>query len=169
MNAQHGTDSGCRRHFALREDLCDECLTFYRDRLRSKKKREKDEKEALREHGTLRGCRQHWSRGEVLCDECFEVHLDRWDERTRREEEERRERARTKAEGRLPSLIRSALMKIEAAEGEWENWRSIRPAYRDRAEYDGAVWAALETNPDIETYEELHGDIVRRRARLITP
>ena len=60
-----------------------------------------------------------------------------------------------------------AKKKLMRADGDWVLWTDLRPAYRDRAEYNEPLWNALTGDPDLETRTTLppRGSGVRREAR----
>lgn len=67
---------------------------------------------------------------------------------------------------RLIKLVKNARGALLRQQGEWIKWHSLRPAYRDREEYEEAVWEALIAMEDVEHDEEMRGSQVRRKARI---
>jgi hypothetical protein len=67
---------------------------------------------------------------------------------------------------KLARLLKNARGALLRAKGEWLTWHSIRPAYRDRDEYEESVWEALVEMDDVEHDEEERGSQVRRRMRI---
>ena len=64
-------------------------------------------------------------------------------------------------------LVANAVRKLKKDAGEWVSWRTIRPAYRDRAEWDDAIWDHLSRDKSIEVHEEAFGGGVRRKAKWL--
>lgn len=71
-------------------------------------------------------------------------------------------------ERRLKFLTEIATEKVVYSETEWTRWQDLRPAYRDREDYEFAVWVNLVGHPDFETEEMEFGQQVRRQVRLRT-
>lgn len=67
---------------------------------------------------------------------------------------------------KLDRLVSNALKGLKKRDG-WVPWRDIRPAYRDRDQWDEPVWEHLSKTEGVEVVEESHGDGVRRKARWI--
>lgn len=68
---------------------------------------------------------------------------------------------------KLQRLIKNARGALSRAGGEWVSWHTMRPAHRDRAEWEEVLWEALEGLEDVETKATEHGPQTRRKARLI--
>lgn len=117
------------------------------------------------EHGTDSGCRSHYAKYEDLCDACSIFWELKWIEK--RKEREALRRKPPSPEERLTTLVGNAMRRLRMMDGEWENWRSLRPPYRDRPLYDDTVWQCLSENPEVETVEESYGNTVRRKARFV--
>ena len=67
---------------------------------------------------------------------------------------------------KLGRLIKNARGQMLRSPGEWITWHNLRPAHRDRVEYEEAVWESLMLMDDVETDETPHGQGVRRKARI---
>jgi hypothetical protein len=67
---------------------------------------------------------------------------------------------------KLERLVKNARGTLLRQKGEWVVWHTIRPAYRDREEYEEPVWEALTAMKDVEQEEVEHGVRVRRKARI---
>lgn len=67
---------------------------------------------------------------------------------------------------KLARLVKNARGALLRAKGEWVRWHDLRPAYRDRDEYEESVWEALVVMEDIEHDEEERGSQVRRKMRI---
>lgn len=66
---------------------------------------------------------------------------------------------------KLARLVKNARGALLRQKGEWVTWHNLRPAYRDRDEYEESVWEALIEMDDIEFDEEQRGSQVRRKMR----
>ena len=80
-----------------------------------------------------------------------------------RSEERVREEVGKEKLARLVKNTRGALLRQK---GEWVTWHNLRPAYRDREEYEEPVWDALIAMEDVEHEEEQRGAQVRRKAMI---
>lgn len=69
-------------------------------------------------------------------------------------------------EEKLTRLVKNARNTLLRAKGEWVTWHTMRPAYRDREEYEEPVWEALVAMEDVEHEEEQRGSRVRRKVRI---
>jgi hypothetical protein len=67
---------------------------------------------------------------------------------------------------KLAKLVKNARGALLRADGEWVNWSVLRPAHRDREEYEEAVWEALIETEGVKYEEEQRGSQVRRKARI---
>ena len=67
---------------------------------------------------------------------------------------------------KLAKLAKNARAALLRANGEWVTWHSLRPAHRDRAEFEESVWDALCQMDDVEVDEVQHGQRVRRKAKI---
>jgi len=68
---------------------------------------------------------------------------------------------------KLAKLVKNARGHLVAAKGEWVNWQTMRPAARDRPEYEQSVWDAVKEMDDVEFKEEPFGSKVSKHARII--
>lgn len=77
------------------------------------------------------------------------------------------ERAREEiGNDKLSRLIHNAKKALLRAHGEWVWYKDFRPAYRDRDQWEEALWEALESDEDVETHTEERGARTRRKARM---
>ena len=78
------------------------------------------------------------------------------------------ERARDEVnQNKLKRLLKNARARLLSVGGEWVRWQDMRPAYRDREEWEMVLWEALEADEDVETEEVQHGpQQIRRRVRM---
>ena len=78
------------------------------------------------------------------------------------------ERARDEVnQDKLKRLLKNARARLLSVGGEWVRWQDMRPAYRDREEWEMVLWEALEADEDVETEEVQHGpQQIRRRVRM---
>jgi hypothetical protein len=67
---------------------------------------------------------------------------------------------------KLAKLVKNARGALLRADGEWVTWQNLRPAHRDRAEFEEPVWEALALMEDVECDETPFGAGVRRKARI---
>lgn len=67
---------------------------------------------------------------------------------------------------KMARLVKNARGALLRQKGDWVTWHNLRPAYRDREEYEEAVWEALIAMEDVEYEEVEHGARVRRSARI---
>ena len=67
---------------------------------------------------------------------------------------------------KMARLVKNARGALLRQKGEWVTWQALRPAYRDRAEYEESVWEALAAMDEIEVDEEQRGSQVRRKLRI---
>lgn len=67
---------------------------------------------------------------------------------------------------KLARLVKNARGAMLRQKNEWVTWQGLRPAYRDRDEYEEPVWEALSAMEDVEVDEEHRGAQVRRKARI---
>lgn len=63
-------------------------------------------------------------------------------------------------------LVKNARAALLRHTGEWITWHTIRPAYRDREEYEEPVWEALIAMEDVEHEEVEHGQRKHRKVRI---
>lgn len=67
---------------------------------------------------------------------------------------------------KLARLVKNARGALLRAKGEWVTWQTLRPAYRDREEYEESVWEALSEMDDIEAEKEERGSRTNRKMRM---
>lgn len=67
---------------------------------------------------------------------------------------------------KFDQLVARTKTILSEAKGEWVTWQNLRPAYRDRAEWEEAVWEAISADESIESERKEHGSLVRRKARM---
>lgn len=67
---------------------------------------------------------------------------------------------------KLTRLVENARNALLRNNGEWVTWHTLRPAYRDRDEYEESLWEALSEFEDIDHEEEQRGSHTRRKMRL---
>lgn len=67
---------------------------------------------------------------------------------------------------KLARLVKNARGALLRQKGEWVTWQTVRPAYRDREEYEESVWEALIEMEEVEYDEEQRGAHVRRKMRI---
>lgn len=67
---------------------------------------------------------------------------------------------------KLARMVKNARAALIRQKGEWVTWHNLRPAYRDRDEYEESVWEALIAIEEVEHEEEQRGSQVRRKVRI---
>jgi hypothetical protein len=67
---------------------------------------------------------------------------------------------------KLTRLVKNARGVLLRQKGEWVTWQNLRPALRDRPEYEESIWDALVEMEDVEHHEEQHGQRIRRKMRI---
>lgn len=82
---------------------------------------------------------------------------------TRSDERVREEVSKEK----LARLVKNARATLLRGNGEWVTWHSLRPAYRDREEYEEPVWEELIAMEDVDHEEVERGPGIRRKARIL--
>jgi hypothetical protein len=55
---------------------------------------------------------------------------------------------------KLRRLLKSAMGKLQKADGEFVYWNDLRPAFRDRAEWGEHLWSALSDHENVEVVVE---------------
>ena len=55
---------------------------------------------------------------------------------------------------KLRRLLKSAMGKLQKADGEFVYWNDLRPAFRDRAEWGEPLWSALSDHENVEVVVE---------------